>query len=516
MNKEDLNKLVRSFDPISIMSLSETELINFFGKEFALMQGYSQNNPHHCYDLLEHTVKTVSEIDFDGLSPEEAFELKVAALYHDIGKPVVAFEKNGRTVFYNHAAESKRIAHKLLQSLDIDKSSLMRILFYIEHHDDFISFKSKIEMKEDKNPFIKPITIKTVYLKIQGVQKKAVIDGDYVPSIKDYELLIRLCMADARAQNSVVYQDNVVIDSLELKLSRLTKIKKCILSIENAENERCDLHTHSTFSDGTDTPVQLISKAVAAGLKAIALTDHNTIDGLDKLIDSANEFDIDVLPGVEFSTEYAGHELHILALGIEKNQYSRVSRHLAKAAAAKEESNRKIIRNLQKNNFNVNYRELEEFAPQKNINRAVIAQYLVSKGIICSIEEGFKTILSKSAGYYIPPERPSSIDTVKFINSIGALPVLAHPLLDLTLEELELFLPAAKKVGLYGIESYYSLFTAEQQKTLSLIAHKYGLLVSGGSDYHGDVKPHISIGSGTGFLFVPLSVYLKLVEKLQL
>lgn len=514
MKKEDLKKSVQCFDPVSVLSLSKAELINSFGEEFALMQGYSQNNPHHCFDLLEHTVKTVSETDCVGLNPEDAFELKVAALYHDIGKPKVAFEKNGRTVFYHHAIESKRIAYRLLQSLDMDKAALNRILFYIEHHDDFISFKLKTEIKDERNPFIKPITIKAVYLKIQNVQKKAAKDGDYVPSIRDYELLMRLCMADVKAQKAVVYQNGVVIDSLELKLSRLTKIRECILAIKNAENEGCDLHTHSTFSDGTDTPTQLIAKAAAAGLKAIALTDHNTIDGLEEFADSANDFDMDVLPGVEFSTEYAGHELHILAFGIKKSRYGKVSRYLGKFQIAKEESNRKIIRNLQDDNFDVSYEELEEFAPQKNINRAVVARYLVSKGIISSVKEGFKTILSKSAGYYIPPERPSAIDTVKFIRSIGALPILAHPLLDLTLEESERFLPVAKKAGLYGIETYYSLFTAEQQKELLYIAHQQDLLVSGGSDYHGEAKPHILLGSGTGDLFVPLSVYLKLIEKL--
>lgn len=241
MNKESLKNFIQLFDPISVMNLSETELVNTFGKEFAMMKGYSQNNPHHCYDLLEHTVKTVCKIDLEGLNSDESFELKVAALYHDIGKPIVASEKNGRTVFYNHPHESRIIASRLLQSLSIGEASLSRILFYIEHHDDFISFKLMSEMKDCNNPFIKPITIKTVNRKILDTQEKATKDGNYIPTVRDYELLMRLCIADAMAQNAVVCQNGAIIDSMESKLSRLTKIKECILSIENNDIEKIQL-----------------------------------------------------------------------------------------------------------------------------------------------------------------------------------------------------------------------------------------------------------------------------------
>lgn len=111
--------------------------------------------------------------------------------------------------------------------------------------------------------------------------------------------------------------------------------------------------------------------------------------------------------------------------------------------------------------------------------------------------------------------RPSSLDTIKFIKSIGAVAVLAHPLLDLSQEELEQFLPLAKTAGVDAIESQYSLFTEEQRKWLSQIATENNLLESGGSDYHGLGKPHVSLGTGVGDLSVPVSIYLQMLRNFQ-
>lgn len=515
MGEETLVQLVQSFDFSKLLNLSKEKLEALLGKDFAMMQGYSQNNPHHCYDLLEHTLRTVAALNCDDLSESESIELKIAALYHDIGKPAVAFEKNGRTVFYNHAIKSRKIAETQLGKHNLEEYSLGRILFYIEHHDDFISFKLKADVKDNKNPFVRPITLETVYKKILETQEDCRNRACYVPMIRDYLRLMRLCIADAKAQNSKVVQDGLLIDSFERKLARLNAISEHIRVIETAETQICDLHTHSVFSDGTDTPSQLVKKAAAKGLRAVALTDHNTIGGLDQFIEAAKKFSIAAVPGIEFSTEFNGRELHILGLFINKNQYKRVTCYLEKFRLAKEESNRSLIKKLQEIGYDVTYEELKAFATNDNINRAVIGQYLVNKGIIISVKEGFKSLLSKNSGYYIPPQRPSTIDTIKFIKSIGALSVLAHPLLNLTVDELKAFLPSAVEAGIDAIETYYSLFVEEQQRTLLQIANENGILTSGGSDYHGNVKPHISLGSGTGSLFVPLSTYLKLVQKLQ-
>lgn len=499
-----------------LYELSFDQLGCVLGNAFAKAKAFPQNNPHHCYDLLNHTIKTVEFLNCDNLNETESYELRIAALYHDIGKPAVAFEKDGRTVFYNHAAKSRELAQSELVKYELGECSLDRILFYIEHHDDFISFKLKSKIKNSANPFIVPITLTNVYKKILSVQNECQNNNGYVPTLTDFFNLMRLCAADAMAQSREVYQNGILIDSMKEKLLRINKISHHIQTIITADMYSCDLHTHSIFSDGTDTPLELVEKASANSLAVLALTDHNTVDGLENFQDVSKEFDVDTVSGVEFSTEYKERELHILALFVRKDQHEKIREFLYPYRNAKEESNKKLIFNLHKAGFDASYEELADYSSSGNINRAVIAQYLYSKGIISSIKEGFDTILSKKTGYYIPPNRPQTLETIKFIKSMGATAVLAHPLLDLSFDELVDFIPVAKNFGLDAIEAYYSLFTKEQECQLIKIAEDNGLLISGGSDYHGAGKPHIMLGVGTGSLNVPLSAYLKFIEILKL
>lgn len=515
MIKDGLVQWVQTLNIAELLNYSKDDLETLLGKDFAVMKGYSQNNPHHCFDLLEHTVKTAEALDCNGISEIEALELRIAALFHDVGKPLVASDKNGRTVFYNHAVKSREIAEEELCRYDLERCSLDRILFYIEHHDDFISFKLKTDISGKGNPFIFLITLETVYNRILKTQDECRINCNYVPTVYDYSLLMRLCIADAKAQSVKVFKDGMQVDSLEDKLVRLRKIALHIAMIRNAEKERCDLHTHSVYSDGTDTPRELVSKAFASGLRVVALTDHNTIDGLNEFMGAAKNYEIEAVPGIEFSTEYEGHELHVVGLFINQSSHRKINRYLNKAKEAKDESNRNFIENLKKNGYAVSYEEIETYAGNSNINRAVIGQYLLSKGIIPSVQEGFKTILSKKSGYYIPPKRPSTLDTIKFIKSINAVAVLAHPLLDLSPDELQAFLPLAKEAGIDAIETYYSLFTDKQREWLTQIATDNNLLESGGSDYHGLGKPRISLGTGEGDLSVPVSAYLQMIKNFQ-
>ena len=213
---------------INLLDKSKKELECMFGTDFAMMKGYSQNNPHHCYDLLEHTLRAVAAIDCDKLSEDEAKELKIAALYHDVGKPKVAFEKNGKTVFYNHAIESRRIADRELRKFDLDDVVLNRILFYIEYHDAFISFKLPSEIKDKSSPFIIPIEKQTVSNKINSIQKECAEKGHYIPTHKEFIVLLRLCLADVGAQSNEVFQNGILIDSKNMKVERLETIRKLI------------------------------------------------------------------------------------------------------------------------------------------------------------------------------------------------------------------------------------------------------------------------------------------------
>ena len=233
MLKQEIINIL-NHNPKQILGMSEQDLKDIFGSEFSLTKNYSQNNPHHCYTLLEHTIKTIEALDCTGLDYNDVTELKVAALYHDVGKPAVAIEKeDGRTVFYNHAQESKKIAEKELLKSGFEGESLKRILFYIEHHDTFISFKHPYEIIDESNPYIIPIQKATVDKRIFLIKTECEKTGSYVPNKKDFVVLLRLCMADARSQSENVIINGVLVDSRKNKEKRVSSILKIIQNDES-------------------------------------------------------------------------------------------------------------------------------------------------------------------------------------------------------------------------------------------------------------------------------------------
>ncbi len=273
----------------------------------------------------------------------------------------------------------------------------------------------------------------------------------------------------------------------------------------------CDLHTHSVFSDGTFTPAELLDAAVGAGLSALALTDHNTVSGLKDFVQAAQDRPIEIVPGVEFTTAYNGIELHILGLFIPDDKYRAVNEYLNKAVTLKEESNYQLVDRLRKRGYKINYVEILEQS-KGHVNRANIAAVLVKKGYLSSISEGFDTILHKDYGLYEPPERLSSLETIRFIRSIGAVAVWAHPYIHMTFDEAEEFLPKAIDAGLQGMEVLYSMYDEETTEKAKEVCARYGLQPSGGSDFHGANKPKIAIGTGYGNLQIPYAYYEKLRE----
>ena len=264
----------------------------------------------------------------------------------------------------------------------------------------------------------------------------------------------------------------------------------------------CDLHTHSCFSDGTCTPTEIIRLAEETELGAVALCDHNTVKGLPEFINAAKRASVEAVPGVEFSTEYEGKELHILGLFIQPEHYAAVNARLEDALNRKEQSNRDLIERLQGVGISADYDRIKAEAGG-TVNRAVIGSYLVRHGYCVSMEEAFDNWLSLERGLFVPPKRPEALDVIWFIKSIGAVAVLAHPFLNLSEEKLREFLSQAD--GLDGMEVYYPLFDAEQTALAEQIAEEFGLAKSGGSDFHGANKPDIRIGTGKGTLAVPVT-----------
>ncbi len=275
----------------------------------------------------------------------------------------------------------------------------------------------------------------------------------------------------------------------------------------------CDLHTHSIFSDGSCTPAEIVEGAMRAGLSAVALTDHNTVDGLPDFLRAAEGKDIEIVLGNEFSADYNGTELHILGLFIKPEHFGAVSELMRDGARHKEESNVNLINALARDGYVLDYDAIKKSTPHGRINRAHIAVALTEKGYVESVADAFATLLAKGAGYYKEPKRPTAKQIIEFIESIGAVSVLAHPFLQLSELELRAFLGEAKGCGLVGMECYYSAYDEETiQKSLQ-IAEEFGIVAAGGSDFHGECKPDIGIGCGRGNLEIPYECYMELKKR---
>jgi len=231
---DKLNKLLEN--PSDFLSMEANELYGYLGHDFAKMKDFNQNNPHHCYDLLNHTIQTVLGLDKYCPKNDALPLLKVAALFHDIGKPSVVQEKgkNGHSVFYGHAVKSAEIASSVLSEIGYSKEATSLVLFYIAHHDDFISFKLHDDMPDKPNPYIKEINKKNVEKQIKSIIRKCKEMGAYVPSKDNFLSLLDLCCADASAQSANVVINGVCVDGSSKKIKRMKAIKNIIeeLSID--------------------------------------------------------------------------------------------------------------------------------------------------------------------------------------------------------------------------------------------------------------------------------------------
>lgn len=268
----------------------------------------------------------------------------------------------------------------------------------------------------------------------------------------------------------------------------------------------CDLHTHSHFSDGTFSPAQLLTAAQKAELAAIALCDHNTVLGLPEFLAAAKGTDVEAVPGAEFSTDYQGTELHILGLFIQPEHFSMITAMMDDVQQRKERSNRELVEALSRAGYPMDYEHIKSKSPGGQLNRSHIAAELTALGYTATRQEAFSKLLSPKCGFYHPPERIDAFRMIELIKSIGAAAVLAHPFLNLKEEAaLRTFLGPAKDAGLDGMEVLYPLFSEEKTQLAGKLAKEFGLLPSGGSDFHGANKPDIQLGKGKGTLAVPVS-----------
>ena len=272
-----------------------------------------------------------------------------------------------------------------------------------------------------------------------------------------------------------------------------------------------DLHTHSHFSDGSMSPTELVKLAKECGLKAIALTDHDTIDGLDEFVAAGEKHGVEVIKGIEFSAVSTG-ETHILGYGMDCRE-KEFSEAIENVKRLRLENNVRTQNALKALGFDVTVEDVRKISPVGNIGRAHFARVMADKGYVNSVKEAFDLYLQKGKPGYnslrlLPPE-----DAIKLIKNAGGRVYLAHlHLTKLEGKELEDYVIRLKNAGLDGIEGYYTEYTPEMQDEYQALAKKHNLKMSGGTDFHGANKPHIKMGVGYGNLKIPYSLLDQMFE----
>ncbi len=270
--------------------------------------------------------------------------------------------------------------------------------------------------------------------------------------------------------------------------------------------KKIDLHVHSTFSDGTLTPTQLVSHAIEMELSAIALTDHDTIDGIEEAVQAGVKNDLEIIPGIELSTFYNNKEIHIVGLYIDYTNES-FKKELENLRDVRQNRNLKICEAFHKLGIEISYDDMLKKYGDIVITRAHFADYLLEKGIVGSRNEAFDRYLGDNCPCNIPRKKMTPAQAVALIKSVDGVPILAHPTLyHLGKDAMTQLMNHLCEAGIVGIEGIYSTYTMGEEIEIKNLAKKYNLLISGGSDYHGANKPKLELGIGYGHLCVPYDI----------
>lgn len=288
-----------------------------------------------------------------------------------------------------------------------------------------------------------------------------------------------------------------------------------------------DLHVHSTKSDGSMTPTELVELAVQKRLSAFALTDHDTVEGLDEAMEAAARYNaslsedsdgkipLEVIPGIEFATEYRGKDIHILGLYIDYHS-SVFKQKIQEFVNSRILRNQKMCQSLASDGIDITYEKLIEEFPESVITRSHYASYLLNHGYVKSRQEAFERYVGDHTKHFMPREKITPAQAVALINEVHGFAILAHPpLYHMRDEDLETLVAQLKEAGLGGIEAVYSTYNLGEERQMRQLAAKYDLLISGGSDFHGINKPKLDMATGYGKLFIPEELLLKIKEKLQ-
>ncbi len=286
-------------------------------------------------------------------------------------------------------------------------------------------------------------------------------------------------------------------------------------------NVNIDLHIHSTASDGSLTPAEILARAQQCGLAAIAITDHDTLAGVSEVMTSVLPTGLHFLSGVEISTAAPERfpspgSLHLLGYGINPDD-PQLQNALERLQTARQDRNPHILAKLNRLGIEISMAELEALAADAQIGRPHIAACLVRKGVVPTVDQAFERYLGVGQPAYADKYRIGCETAIKLIRDAGGAPVLAHPGLIAPkgawrLEDLVKWL---EHRGLIGIEAYYPQHTGKQTQTFQDWAKRYGLVATGGTDFHGNVTPGIEMGIAGGDFRVPYHCYTDLVARIK-
>jgi predicted metal-dependent phosphoesterase TrpH len=273
-----------------------------------------------------------------------------------------------------------------------------------------------------------------------------------------------------------------------------------------------DLHSHSTASDGSDSPSRLVENAASAGIGILAVTDHDTQSGVAEAMETADRVGVEVIPGVELSLEFDGGGMHMVVLWLEPGTGPLQDR-LAELQHGRNSRNDRIVELLTEAGMPVTIDEVVEESGGGSVGRPHIAAVMVRHGYVPDIKTAFDLWLATGRPAYVGRLRLEPEEAISLARESGAVPVLAHPhTLGITkAKEMASVLERLRAAGLVGLEAFYASYHRHEREGYADLARRFGLAVSGGSDYHGDYKPGLALGSGFGDLVVPAS----LVEELR-
>jgi hypothetical protein len=278
----------------------------------------------------------------------------------------------------------------------------------------------------------------------------------------------------------------------------------------NLHTHTIDLHTHSTASDGTMSPAELVKYAHQKGLSAIAITDHDTIDGVGEAVAAGKNWGIEVVPGMELSVGYYDHTVHLLGYLFDC-RHKELHLALAKLQAGRIERNKKIIANLNRLGCPVRFSELQQSAGTGQNGRPHIAKLMVAKQCVGSMDEAFGKYLGREGLAYASRFVYGAREAINLIKDAGGIAVLAHPRqLDKSVDNFPGALRRLREMGLDGIEVYYPNHSRQFKKQLISLAEQFSLLMTGGSDYHGSIRPGTTLAGGKN-----VSVPSQLLDRMK-